>query len=401
MGRSSVIIKGNLLNDDPTVTNTVLEEAFIFYDRETEGVVGHIQARRNKGSFEATNIKHDSLTGLVDKSDIIKIAKGRIDDRRLEGTALVIIDIDFFKSINDNYGHQFGDEVIKKIADIISNEVGNDGVTGRFGGDEFFVVLYNIQSEPQLRAKLRAIKSMVSATFPDKGVDRDNPLSVSIGAAVFPKDADNYDDLFTLADHSVYLAKEKGRNRYIIYTLEKHGTLESIKLKHQTIKKINERDISYGDVIVKMFDMRLNENTGSLEQFMTEFAEAFELQIMSLFVGPPFELRYVAGKQITNDIAARSLVVKILNSDVKDKYFALDDFLVINGLESLPPYAYDIKAFLEEKGLYSFIAMRFYDANKRECILLITSVGGKTQWNKTHFKYYRAFINLLSTLSIG
>ena len=98
----------------------------------------------------ANSIKHDSLTGLVDKTDIIRIAKERIDDRRLEGTTLAIVDIDFFKAINDTYGHQFGDEVIKRVADIISKETGNEGIAGRFGGDEFLIVFYNIQREEEI-----------------------------------------------------------------------------------------------------------------------------------------------------------------------------------------------------------------------------------------------------------
>ena len=153
-GRLSVRIDANILNDDTSVTHTVLEEAFVYYDKETEGVVGHIHLGTAKVHGGVTSIKHDSLTGLVDKSDIIRIAKDRIDDRRLEGTTLAIIDIDYFKSANDTYGHQFGDEVIKKVADIVNNDVGNEGIVGRFGGDECIVVFYNIQNEEDLRATL-------------------------------------------------------------------------------------------------------------------------------------------------------------------------------------------------------------------------------------------------------
>jgi diguanylate cyclase (GGDEF)-like protein len=401
VGRSTTVIDGNILNDDRSITQTVLEEAFIVYDKETEGVVGHIQLRSNKENFKAGTIKYDSLTGLVDKTDIIRIARERIDDRRLEGTGLVIIDIDYFKSINDTYGHQFGDEVIKKIADIISNEVGDNGITGRFGGDEFFAVLYNLQVEEQLRSILRSIKNKVSATFPDKGIDKDNPLSVSIGAAVFSKDADNYEDLFMLADHSLYLAKEKGRNRYVIYNVDRHGTLEDVKLKHQTAKKINERDFSYGDVIVRMFDMTLHDDDSSLENYMSEFAEAFELDNVLLFVGEPFSLRCAAGSRAITDQVATEVTLGILNSDIKDRYFTLGEFVVVNSLETLPPHAHNIRVFLEKREVYSMIIVRFHDMDKREAILIISTVGRKNQWNQTHYKYYRAFADLLSLHSLG
>ena len=401
VGRSTTVIEGNIINDDPGINQTVLDEAFIIYDKDTEGVVGHVHLRRNKGSFKPSAIKHDSLTGLVDKTDITRIARERIDDRRLEGTTLVIIDIDFFKSINDTYGHQFGDEVIKKTADIISNEVGDNGISGRFGGDEFLVVLYDIKSESQLRPILRGIRDKVCATFPDKGIDKDNPLSVSIGAATYPIGAGNYDDLFTIADHCLYLAKEKGRNRYIIYDVVKHGTLEAIKLEHQTAKKINERDFSYGDVIVKMFDMTLHDEDSTLENYMSEFAEAFELKNLLLFVGEPYVFRCSAGSRPTDDKAATDFAIGVLNSDIKAKYFTLGDFVVVNRLEMLPPHAYAIRSFLEKREVYSLIFIRFHDKDDRECVLIISSVGEKKKWNQIHFKYYRAFADLLSLHSLA
>ena len=401
VGRGAAKIPGNILNDDASVTQTVLEETYVSYDKENEGVVGHIQLRRVQDAARTSYIRHDSLTGLVDKTDIIKIARERIDDRRLEGTALIIIDVDYFKSINDNYGHQYGDDVIKKVADIISSEVGKDGIAGRFGGDEFFAVLYNIESEDQLRPITKGIKNKVSATFPDKGLDRDNPLSVSIGAAVFSKDADNFDDLFLLADHCLYLAKEKGRNRYIIYTRSKHGTLEDIKLKHQTSKKINDRDSSYGDVIVKLFDRVLHDKNSTVEEYINEFAEAFTLNNVNLYVGSPFVHRFSAGNKVIKDQAAIDFVLSILNSDDKDKYFSLGNFVVLNRLGMLPPYARNIKDFLTKREVYSLIIIRFFDKDKRECILIISTVGNRVQWNQSHFKYYKAFTDILSFLSLG
>ena len=401
VGRSSTTIEGNLLNDDPSVSHTVLDESFVFYDKDTKGVVGHIQLLKAGSAIQINSTKHDSLTGLLDKSDILRIARERIDERRLEGTAIIIIDIDFFKSVNDNFGHQFGDEVVKRIASIITNEIGTDGTSGRFGGDEFLAVLYNISNEKELRAKLKGIKNKVSSTFPDKGIDKDNTISVSIGAAVFPTDAENFDELFTLADYCLYLAKEKGRNRYIIYTPSKHGTLNEITQKLKTTKKINERDLSYGDVIVKMFNLALHDTDSTVEQYMTEFADAFNLQNTMLFVGTPFVHRYSAGSDAINDETAIDFALKILNSPDKDSYFALDDFLVINRLEMLPPFAIKIREFLKKREIQSLIIIRFYDKDKKECVFIISSVGKSTFWNQTHFRYYRAFIDLLSLHSLG
>ncbi|MCR5101892.1 MAG: hypothetical protein K6B41_11100, partial [Butyrivibrio sp.] len=88
--------------------------------------------------------------------------------------------------------------------------------------------------------------------------------------------------------------------------------------------------------------------------------------------------------------------IKVLNSDVREKYFSLGDFVVVNHLDMLPPLDYNVNEFLEKREVYSLILIRFYDKKNRECILIISSVGIKTQWNQTRFKYYRAFTDLLA-----
>ena len=400
-GRFATTIEGNLINSDNSITSTLLEASYALMPSGKEKVVGHIHPISKNSGGIAPSLKRDFLTGLVDKADITRIAQERIDQKKLEGTTLAILDLDYFKSINDTFGHQFGDTVLKKVAEIISTEMGNYGIAGRFGGDEFFVLLYNTDSEEKLRRILRGIKSRVGATFPDKGMDKDNPISVSIGTAVFPKDADNYDDLFMVADHCLYLAKEKGRNRYVIYSQAKHGTIDSIRLSHQSGNKINDRDISCGDVIVKMFDMVLHGGNNSLEDFMKEFAQTFGLQNVHLYVGGPFKYRYSAGRDVINDQAAITMVEEVLNSDAKDKFFTLGDFVLVNNLDTLPPHFYGIKSFLIKRGVYSLIILRFFDKDGRECILIISSVGKVTEWNRSHFKYYRVFTDLLSLLSLN
>ena len=197
------------------------------------------------------------------------------------------------------------------------------------------------------------------------------------------------------------LAKEKGRNRYIIYTRSKHGTLEDIKLMHQTSKKITDRDSSYGDVIVKLFDMALHDKDSTVEEYINKLAEAFSLDNVNLYVGSPFVHRYSAGSRVINDKTAIDYVLSILNSDDKDKYFSLGDFFVINHLGMLPPYARNLKDFLTKREVFSLIIIRFYDREKRECILIISTVGNRVQWNQSHFKYYKAFTDILSFLSLG
>ncbi len=400
-GRFGVKVTGNLLNDDTSLNVTMLEGGFVFFDKEREGVVGHIHLRSSKGKLVAASIKHDSLTGLVDKADITRIAMERIDERCLSGTTLAIVDIDFFKTINDTYGHQYGDSVIKKIADIISAEVGSDGIVGRFGGDEFLVVFYNITDEETLRGYLRNMKKKIEAAFPDKGVDENTPLSISVGAAIYPKDADTYEDVFMVADYCLYIAKDKGRNRYIIYDECKHGHVEAIRLKKNTVKKRNDRDVSLGDVMVRMFDQILHGDGSSPERILDEFALSFDLQRITLLVGEPFRFRYSSGTEAIKNPEDAQFLLGFLNSDFKNKYLGDQTFIVVNRIDSLPVQAGAIKSFLREAGILSYVIVKFFDKNKRECILMISSIGKQTQWNQMHYKYYRALGDLLSLYSLN
>ena len=400
-GRSTTRIDANLLNDDPSITATILDARYLFTPSKQERVLGHIHPEQKRSGVQLSSLKRDSLTGLLDKADIMRIARDRIDERRLNGTTLSVIDIDFFKNINDTYGHQFGDTVIKRIADIISSEVGNDGIAGRFGGDEFLVVFYNITEEEQLRVHFRAMRDKLRTAFVDSIIDENTPLSLSIGSATFSKDADNYEDLFLLADQCLYIAKDKGRNRYVIYNSSKHGSLEAIKQKEMTKKKFNERgDLSYGEMIVKMFDAVYCGSGTTPQLLMDEFALAFGLQRMSLLVGTPFKLKYATGSDVIPGLTSPDVLLGVLNSDTKEKYLAGRDFIVVNKLDTLPPQAGAIKEFLKGIGVLSYVLMRFWDKDNNECFIIFSSVGKATQWNESHFMYYRAFSDLMSRFSL-
>lgn len=161
----------------------------------------------------------DPLTRILNKRAITEYAEEAVSSGgRL---ALVMIDIDNFKDVNDTYGHLFGDQVIAATADIVKKVVGEKGVVGRIGGDEFMAVLEKYEDEADLRNYLRTIKTGMASLFQDRM--NGSRLSCSIGAARAGVDADDYKGLFRIADKALYIAKQKGRNRFVIYKPELHG----------------------------------------------------------------------------------------------------------------------------------------------------------------------------------
>ena len=88
----------------------------------------------------------DTLTGLANRRKITELLKEEIkklEEDNNNNFNIIMLDIDFFKKVNDNYGHPMGDEVIKKVSNHMQNKVGSEGIVGRFGGEEFLTILYN------------------------------------------------------------------------------------------------------------------------------------------------------------------------------------------------------------------------------------------------------------------
>jgi diguanylate cyclase (GGDEF)-like protein len=134
---------------------------------------------------------------------------------------MAIIDVDNFKVINDTYGHLFGDKVILEIANILNSALNGRGIVSHFGGDEFLVFTDWIDTEIQVRSLLTYIRQRIRDTF--SVGEHSCKITLSVGVSAFPEDGNEYYELFEKADKCLYLAKNKGRNRFIIYDEKKHG----------------------------------------------------------------------------------------------------------------------------------------------------------------------------------
>lgn len=191
----------------------------------------------------------DAGTDLLNKKAITNYARKLIDKRVGHKVTIAIIDIDDFRSVNDTYGHMFGDEVLRDVAGILKKTVGRNGLCGRIGGDEMFIVMEHLEDDESIRTVFRTIKNNVSWLYHNDPRNI-NKITCSIGAASYPDDAKDLDTLFSIADKMLYLAKEKGRNRYIIYRPDLHeryilgenptATTEKVFYKYRKLRIVND-----------------------------------------------------------------------------------------------------------------------------------------------------------------
>lgn len=193
--------------------------------KKVNGIISVVSSRQKSKDINlALEANKDSLSGLLNKRAITSFAMKILAEKPSYNVNLVIVDIDNFAEINSSYGHLFGDEVIYTIAGIIKTEINTRGLAGRISGSGFLIVLEDTRDEEDLRGILRAIRTNTEFAFADRF--ENFRLTCSMGASTYPVDSSDYDELFMQADKALYIAQQKGQNRYVIYDIEKHGPVE-------------------------------------------------------------------------------------------------------------------------------------------------------------------------------
>ncbi|PTR17221.1 PAS domain S-box-containing protein/diguanylate cyclase (GGDEF)-like protein [Nitrosospira sp. Nsp2] len=163
---------------------------------------------------------YDPLTGLPNRAllaDRIKIAIAHAD-RYSHRLALLFVDLDRFKLVNDSLGHEIGDKLLKVVAERLQSSVRQIDTISRVGGDEFIVLLGQIDS-PEDAARV-ARKIITALSQPHEIEEHELLVSASIGISIYPDSAKDASGLMRNADSSMYCAKEAGRNRYQFYSVE-------------------------------------------------------------------------------------------------------------------------------------------------------------------------------------
>jgi diguanylate cyclase (GGDEF)-like protein len=153
----------------------------------------------------------DGLTGIFNRRFFEMRIAEEIERARRFGheMAVILLDIDYFKRLNDDFGHQLGDEVLRQISSLISSQLRKIDVVCRYGGEEFVVLLSQIHSDQAEAVAEKLRRAVAQWTFP--GVPRQ--VTASAGIALFPHHGDSRDAVVEAADKALYAAKQAGRNR--------------------------------------------------------------------------------------------------------------------------------------------------------------------------------------------
>ncbi len=137
------------------------------------------------------------------------------DERHKHPVSLIIMDIDNFKKYNDTHGHPQGDEVLRRLCKILKKTVRRTDIVARYGGEEFVIILPETDRDNALIVAEKLRQEIEKTPFPNEETQPNGKITVSVGVATYPVDANSKTNLIDVTDNALYEAKDGGRNRVV------------------------------------------------------------------------------------------------------------------------------------------------------------------------------------------
>lgn len=223
----------------------------------------------------------DALTGLLNKN-----AMRRITEQTLRSTphlphALLMLDVDNFKGVNDQLGHLFGDAVLIEVSAKLRRLFHLDSMVGRMGGDEFAVLIQGGLSESLVAQRAEEICQAFRYTY--TGDKADYKISCSVGVAL-AEPGDSFDSLFRKADQALYQAKANGKDQYVVYSAHQSGQAQQLSCP---IRLAQDADSDSGNLQIKerIFELLYDsvDFTGSVNMILSLLGQLLEVSRVYIF----------------------------------------------------------------------------------------------------------------------
>lgn len=198
-------------------TNLVLDD--VTGDIKGFTYIKNIDVEKKKQIDLRNKAERDSLTSLYNKGTTGKKIAEYLFENPNSKNALLIVDIDNFKQVNDHFGHTFGDVVLCELSERLKSIFRSDDIIGRVGGDEFIVFVKNVNGERAVNTKATEICRAFQSSYKSNNLTHCQ-VSGSVGVALCPTHGQSFQDLYKNADVALYASKIKGKNCYTIYNGE-------------------------------------------------------------------------------------------------------------------------------------------------------------------------------------
>lgn len=354
----------------------------VFFDTDNDrdkAVIGRVLTvesnnRINEANDLMVELHKDPLTGVYNKKTITEYATQKLLEERDDQVILVIMDVDHFKMVNDTYGHMYGDQVLARVGAILKSVVAEDGVVGRFGGDEFMLVLTRINDVQVMRGLLRTIRDQIKMEFSKDfgGLS----ITCSMGAAISPKSGKTFEELFSKADFCLYVSKEKGRDRYVYFREELHTEdYAEFKSKKDTNAKNDGREMKELRYMAQFGQQVLVDKDGAIKTLMEHMISAYKLDNITVYMGEDLKCKIVEGTPLQNADDALYVKSDMFTKLMKDRIYVKMDF--VNNL------SFDEKDFGDEmckRGVGSTLQCVIGNPSDIKGVLTLNRMTSAAKW---------------------
>jgi diguanylate cyclase (GGDEF)-like protein len=191
----------------------LLPAYYLILINRLSNVSDQLSAELARANYLAT---HDALSGLSNRAYYFQRLEDKINEAKRYNEIFIVmyLDLDVFKKINDDWGHNYGDIIIKEIADRIQRYVRKSDTVARLGGDEFALILHSINDAFVLSSFSQRLINVIAQPVIIEG--NELQVTASIGISQFPADGESTEELINGADQSMYASKKRGRNRFTL-----------------------------------------------------------------------------------------------------------------------------------------------------------------------------------------
>lgn len=364
-------------------------------------IVGRVVSDESVGhastAMEIMNeLQYDSLTGVYNKKTITEYAKKRIAEEKEKRIVIAILDVDNFKSVNDTFGHLYGDKVLARVGGRLKEIVGEDGVIGRIGGDEFMIVFNGLDDDQVLRGMLRAIRTQIKWEFAE---DFENlSITCSIGASIFPVNGRDYEDLFKKADCCLYIAKEKGRDRYVFFRDEMHrASYEAMLNKNQLNAMKNPREIRELKNVASFMENAMTDSRKAILDAMRHMKDTFGIDNINIYYGEGMKKVYSFG----SDIPEAKDAMYVFSEEFQKLRGENERFLQIGFADAFSDITPDFCGRMKAERIASTIQCYIGDKRNIKGLVTFNKCREASQWANYEIDCARIFAAVLSSMALN
>ena len=364
-------------------------------------IVGRVVSDESVGhastAMEIMNeLQYDSLTCVYNKKTITEYAKKRIAEEKEKRIVIAILDVDNFKSVNDTFGHLYGDKVLARVGGRLKEIVGEDGVIGRIGGDEFMIVFNGLDDDQVLRGMLRAIRTQIKWEFAE---DFENlSITCSIGASIFPVNGRDYEDLFKKADCCLYIAKEKGRDRYVFFRDEMHrASYEAMLNKNQLNAMNNPREIRELKNVASFMENAMTDSRKAVLDAMRHIKDTFGIDNINIYYGEGMKKVYSFG----SDIPEAKDAMYVFSEEFQELMGENERFLQIGFADTFSDITPDFCGRMKAERIASTIQCYIGDKRNIKGLVTFNKCREASQWANYEIDCARIFAAVLSSMALN